>query len=355
MNSLRLIGLMSGTSLDGIDLADVVFTKNEKWSFERIRTKSYPFPSDLKLALSTAEKLPAPKLFELSAKLGVFYGKLVNAYLVENKINKNDIDAVASHGQTIFHQPEKGYTVQIGNGPEGAVHSGLTWIGDFRTKNVALGGSGAPLVPIGDFELFSDQADTFLNLGGFSNLSYKKDGKIIAYDVSPANIVLNKLANKIANIEYDKGGNLGNQGVINQNLLKELNALDFYAKPHPKSLGTEWLEKAFYPILDNYSENHDTLRTIYEHIGQQIGQNLTTIQSQKVLVTGGGAHNKLLLDCISKHFNGTLKVPNREIIDFKEAIIFAFLGALRLIGEDNIYTEYTGARKNTSGGVIHLP
>lgn len=356
MNSLRIIGLMSGTSLDGIDLADIVFTrKSDKWSFEVIRTQSYSFSDELLAKLAKADQVSAPKLFELDVELSLFYGTLVLDYLKKNNIDKSEIDAVASHGQTIFHQPHKGFTVQIGNRPQAAIKCGIKWICDFRIEDVALGGNGAPLVPIGDFNLFNDRAEAFLNLGGFSNISFKKNNTITAYDISPANIVLNKICQEISGKTFDENGDLGKKGKVNKVLLKKLNDIKFYNQNPPKSLGTEWLKDHFYPILKDFSFDVDLLRTVYEHIAIQIAKNLDEAAISTVMVSGGGVRNKFLLSSIEKHYAGKVIIPSDEIIDFKEAIIFAFLGALRLRGESNVLAEYTGAQRDSSSGVVYLP
>lgn len=356
MNSLRIIGLMSGTSLDGIDLADVIFdVKSSKWNFKIIRTKSFYFPEDLLSKLKNADKIPASELFELDAELSLFYGSIVLEYLEKNKINQSEIDAVASHGQTVFHQPQKGYTVQIGNKPHAAIKCGLKWICDFRIKDVALGGNGAPLVPIGDFRLFYDYADSFLNLGGFSNISYMKNQKITAYDISPANIILNKVCSAISGKNFDENGDLGKNGKILDELLKKLNTIDYYSQKPPKSLGTEWLNSEFYPVLNPFDFNVDVLRTLYEHIAMQIARNLNDASIASVMISGGGAKNDFLIELIENYFNGKVIIPSDDIVDFKEAIIFAFLGALKLKGLNNILAEYSGAKCDSSSGIIHLP
>ena len=346
---------MSGTSLDGVDIADVLFTKEDNdWRFEVLHTKEYGYPNDLFLRLQDGVQLSSEELLLLSNDLGSFYGDLVNRFVEEFKLDRNDIDAVSSHGQTIFHQPEKSFTLQIGNGPQGAVKSGLKWVCDFRVKDIALGGQGAPLVPIGDFSLFGSQAESFLNLGGFANISYQKSDFIIAYDICPANLVLNKFAKIIANENFDKNGNLGKSGQLNENLLKALNNLDFYQTEPPKSLGVEWLEASFFPLIgDDFSV--DNLTTVYHHIADQISENLMKSKKESVLVTGGGAKNQFLIELIqSKFIGGKVILPDVQIIDYKEAIIFAFLGALRLNNEVNILKSYTGASKDSCSGVVYF-
>jgi anhydro-N-acetylmuramic acid kinase len=347
---------MSGTSLDGVDIADVVFTKDQiGWHFQLLNAETYPIEKKILQLLSHAVDLSSEDLIHLSSKLGVFYGEMVNQFIKEYKIDKTQISAVAAHGQTIFHQPQKGYTLQIGNGPEGAIKTGIKWICDFRTKDVALGGQGAPLVPMGDSLLFQDLADSFLNLGGFANVSFPHKKNIVAYDICPANIVLNDLTKKLMNKSYDENGQLGKKGQIDKELLMRLNKIPYYHQDPPKSLGTEWLETAFNPVLTKVT-NNDTLTTIYHHIAEQISRVLKAANVQSVYVTGGGAKNTFLIDLIrSKFYVGEVIVPDLEIVDFKEAIVFAFLGVLRLNNETNILASYTGARKDSSSGIIHNP
>ncbi len=353
MENRRFIGIMSGTSLDGVDMVDVSFKKeNKNWRFTIHHSHEFSFEKELLQALKKAKELPAGELTALSAKLGRFYGELVNEFTEKYTIDKTLVDAVASHGQTVFHQPDKGYTLQIGNGPEGAVVSGLTWVCDFRTKDVALGGQGAPLVPIGDALLFGNEADSFLNLGGFANVSYQKNNETKAFDCCPANLILNHFSQRIAAKSYDRGGELGKSGVLDNALFESLNALPFYHESSPKSLGVEWLEDSFYPLLKGVPDDR-ALTTLYHHIGYQIAQVLCDIEAKSVYVTGGGAKNVFLMDCIRSRYSGNIVLPSSTIIDFKEAIVFAFLGALRINGENNILASYTGAKKDTSSGVIH--
>jgi anhydro-N-acetylmuramic acid kinase len=353
MGNRRLIGIMSGTSLDGVDMVDVSFERtNKNWTFTIHHTHEFSFEKELFEALKKAKELPADDMTALSAKLGRFYGELVNAFMEKYAINKFVIDAVACHGQTVFHQPDKGYTLQIGNGPEGAVVSGLTWVCDFRTKDVALGGQGAPLVPIGDTLLFGEEADSFLNLGGFANVSYQKNKEVHAFDCCPANLVLNHFSQKMAAESYDRGGELGKRGVVDNALFQSLNNLPFYHEKPPKSLGVEWLEDNFYPLLVGVPDTN-ALTTVYHHIGHQIALVLNRVGAKSVFITGGGAKNDFLMECIRSRYSGNIVLPSSTIIDFKEAIVFAFLGALRLNRENNIWASYTGAKKDSSSGVIH--
>jgi anhydro-N-acetylmuramic acid kinase len=218
---------------------------------------------------------------------------------------------------------------------------------------VALGGQGAPLVPIGDFSLFSDKAESFLNVGGFTNISFKKDGKIVAYDISPGNLPLNKLANS-KGLDYDKNGELAKNGEINFFLLDLLNELDFYKNEGPKSLGTEWLEQNFYPLVKFDREIENNLRTLIEHISYQIAAVLNQENLKSVLISGGGALNGFLIERLKNYYKGQIVIPKKEIIEFKEALIFAFLGVLFLENKPNCLSSVTGASRDVVGGVLHL-
>ena len=356
MKTFRAIGLMSGTSMDGLDIADVTFklTKNKEWAFDLNFSKCYDFPAPLLKRLKTAFQSTGNELSELSSNLGCFYAEKVNTFLSDFNIDKNEIDLISSHGQTIFHQPQKGYTLQIGNGPELAVNTDVPTVVDFRSMDVALGGNGAPLIPVADFLLFHRYADSFLNLGGFGNVSYQEEDKTFSFDICPVNIVLNSLANELGK-NYDDKGEIGKSGQINTQLLNALNDLDYYRKTPPKSLGWEWVEEKVLPLLQQEQNVKDKMRTWYEHVAHQIGQSLNATLSNSVLITGGGANNTFLIDRIRAHTDQIVLVPEKEIIDFKEAIGFAFLGVLRWQNKINVWSSVTGATKNSSSGVIIYP
>jgi len=217
--------------------------------------------------------------------------------------------------------------------------------------DIALGGQGAPLVPIGDRLLFSEY-DFCLNLGGFANISFESENKRIAYDICPVNIILNELASKTG-VAFDKDGEIGKSGTIHSELLNTLNNISYYHQKHPKSLGKEWLTSNFSPFLEDFNiPLNDKIRTLYEHISHQI-TNSITIGNAKILITGGGAHNVFLIDLLKQKTKANIVIPTNEIIDFKEALVFAFLGLRRLRGEINCLASVTGAVKDCSGGIIH--
>jgi anhydro-N-acetylmuramic acid kinase len=355
MKSYQIIGLMSGTSLDGLDIAYVAFknSNDDEWSYELIHSETVSYSKELHEKLFSAHELTSFQLFCLDKELGEFYSDSVLKFITKNKIDKQEIDAIASHGQTIFHQPDKGITVQIGCGTSLASLSGIKVINDFRKKDLIFGGQGAPLVPIGDFSLFNNQAESFLNIGGFSNISFRKEGKIIAFDISPGNLPLNKLANS-KGLAYDKNGDLAKNGEINFFLLDLLNKLAYYKENYPKSLGSEWLETEFYPLIKFDRDIENNLRTLIEHIAYQISLVLNENKLKSVFISGGGALNPFLIERIEHYYKGEIIIPEKEIIEYKEAIIFAFLGALFLENKPNCLSSVTGASKNVVGGTLYL-
>jgi anhydro-N-acetylmuramic acid kinase len=356
MTTFEIIGLMSGTSLDGLDIAHVSFNMDaEKGdSYKLLNSLAFDIPEDLRSKLTDAHNFSIPMICQLDKELGHFYGNCVNEFIKKFHIQRTDITAIASHGQTILHQPHNGFTLQIGCGTTLAFHTGINVINDFRSHDIVAGGQGAPLVPIGDFGLFKKEAEGFLNIGGFANMSYMKDGEIIAFDICPGNLPLNKLA-LAKGLSYDKNGDIAKSGEINFFLLDLLNSLAFYQKDGPKSLGTEWLEEHFYPLLKFDKEIENNLRTVVEHEAVQIGQKLNDAGVKNVLITGGGAKNEFLISRIAHYFNGEVKLPDNDTIDFKEAIVFAYLAALYLENRPNAISSVTGASRDMICGVLHRP
>jgi len=349
------IGVMSGTSLDGIDLAWCQFSKKSdgKWDYCIEKAVTVPYDYELKNQLENASfpLFSALDYVKLNNEVAEAIAKAINDWLG----NSPRPDFIASHGHTIFHQPEIGLTSQIGNGAIIAAKTKTPTICDFRTTDVALGGQGAPLVPIGD-ELLFGEYDACLNLGGIANISYLVDNKRIAYDICPCNMALNPIA-KRNDMEYDVDGKLAASGQVIPELLQELNKLGYYRQQNPKSLGKEWYQECFYFTLIkflNRISDADMDCTVVEHITEQIAANVPE-HARSMLVTGGGAHNKYLIDCLrSKRKELEVIVPNDLIVDYKEALIFAFLGLLRLNGENNCISSVTGASKDSCGGAIYL-
>ncbi len=343
--------MMSGTSMDGMDLVLCRFIREKKgWHFRIEKAVTYDYTPEWTLRLNQAYNLPAGLFLKLHHEYGRLIGDYVTRFIKNSGITA---DLVASHGHTIFHQPENGFTFQLGDGASILSHCNLTTVSDFRTLDVALGGQGAPLVPVGDELLFSQYAYC-LNLGGFANVSNRRDGKRIAFDICPVNIVLNELARKTGK-EFDKDGVTGRRGIPHQPLINELNSLEFYALNGPKSLGREWVEKTILPLLHKYElSTENILSSVYEHIAIQIASYLENSGTGEVLVTGGGAFNKYLIEKIQSKTKCSLIIPDDQIIKFKEALIFAFLGLLRFLNETNCLSSVTGACRDSSSGVIHL-
>lgn len=346
-DKIRAIGMMSGTSLDGMDLVAAEFwDSDKKWNFRIVNACTIPYTDEWNTNLHKAHQLDGKKLISLHSEYGDFIGKEIGKFCEENSFHP---DLIASHGHTIFHQPELGFTFQLGHGANIASATRFTTVSDFRTGDVALGGQGAPLVPIGDALLFED-FDYCLNLGGFANISFDADGRK-AFDICPVNFVLNHLSARLGKSFDDKGA-LGRSGILVPSLLENLNELPFYKQNAPKSLGREWVEKWFLPqIARPHIPEQDILRTVYEHIGMQIGASIE--KKKRVLVTGGGAYNTFLMERIDHHSQARIEIPTPEIIDYKEALIFAFLGVLRLRGQNNCLASVTGARRDNQGGVVY--
>lgn len=353
--SYHLIGLMSGTSLDGLDICYSKFIKKSgEWQYQIIHTQVASYPERLLSRLKNAMHLSGFELFLLDRELGVFFGESVNDFIAEFAISKNEIDAVASHGHTVFHQPDQGLTVQIGCGASITEKTGIRTINDFRKKDVLHGGQGAPLVPIGDKLLFSKNATAFLNIGGFANFSkINADDTVTAFDICPANIVINYFTRQLG-LEYDRNGGIASAASIDETLLKKLNALEIYARSQPPSLGWEWVEKEVLPILNSNRVSVETkIATATEHTAFQIARRLSESNCHSVFVTGGGTKNIHLIHRLKHHFNGEVVIPSEQTIDFKEALIFAFLGALYLENIPNCLPSVTGAGKAVTGGVMH--
>lgn len=347
---VNIIGIMSGTSLDGLDLAFCRFRQElSRWRYEIVKSITIPYPLQLVECLKHAVDLSALEYVKLDYILGDFIGQEVQKFMNQTKLKP---DYIASHGHTVFHQPTLGFTAQIGNGAVIAAKTGIPTVCDFRTIDVAHNGQGAPLVPIGDKLLFYDY-DVCLNLGGFSNISYEQSGQRVAFDISPCNLPLNHLAQSIG-LSFDKNGEIAQKGNIDDELFRQLNQLPYYTQPAPKSLGIEWLFNDFSVLIENTNLSiEDKLRTVTEHIAFQIGKVIAETQQENVLVTGGGAKNSFLIQRMEEYAGKIITLPSEQVIDYKEALIFAFLGLLRVHGEANCLSSVTGAQQDTCGGAIY--
>lgn len=349
-NSVFSIGLMSGTSLDGLDIIYVQLDEKDYSKFKILASKTYDYTDEWVEKLKEGIHFSEQELKIIDQEYALLLSHHINQFIKEKQILK--IDFIASHGHTIFHQPDKGITLQIGDGQIIANKTGVKTVCDFRTQDVQLGGQGAPLVPIGDHFLFSEYASC-LNLGGFANISFIEHGKRIAFDICPVNIVLNHYSKKLG-LAYDNFGEIASSGEIDVELLHSLNALNFYQKKPPKSLGIEWVFEFIFPLIkENQTSIEDILRTFVEHIAIQISK--IVIDKSSVLITGGGVFNSFLLQRVSYYSDTELIIPSDDIVNYKEALIFSFLGFLKVKGEVNCLKSVTGAKKNHSSGVIFNP
>lgn len=341
------MGIMSGTSLDGVDLALCTFSfEGDKPSYSIQKAQTVPYSTEWKTRLRAIEKGSAEELAKLHADYGRFLGELSKDFL-----KGVEADLISSHGHTIFHQPENGFTLQVGSGAGIAAVSGFPVVCDFRSTDVALGGHGAPLVPVGDKLLFSEYSYC-LNLGGIANISFDSGLDRVAYDICPVNLVLNQLASE-KGLEYDKGGAIASSGMLLPKLLEALNNLAYYSKPSPKSIGKEWVDLEVIPLLKQYQNEslNDRIHTVCHHIAYQIAR--AVVSQGDLLVTGGGAYNDFLISLLKDKVKAKIVVPDNRTIEFKEALIFAFLGALRWREEINTLGTVTGAAKDSCGGCIY--
>ena len=340
MKKFKVLGLMSGTSLDGLDLALCTFDIiDDIWSFSIERAETIKYSKQLLAKLIEAPKMRAEQFALLDSDLGKFFAKTVVKFL-----GNENIDLIASHGHTIFQQPEINFTKQIGAGAAIYAATGIPTACDFRAVDVFLGGQGAPLVPLGDQILFSEH-DYCINLGGIANISYVEGDTMKAYDICPVNQVFNYVAEKF-NKEYDDSGEIAKKGVLNIGLFQRLNDKPFYAIPPPKSLGREWVEEEVLNEINNYSLE-DFQRTFAEHVAYQI---VTSIKGdgKSILLTGGGAYNDFLISLLKQKLVGhKVIVPQPAIIDFKEALIFAFLGIQGALGNITSLSSVTGASRDS--------
>lgn len=357
MKTHKIIGLMSGTSLDGLDLAYChIWKDSEHWKFDIKKTQSISYSEEMQAKLKDSIFLSADELLKFHNSYGSWLGEHSKTFIQDNGL---EVDAIASHGHTTHHQPKNGLTFQIGSGQHLANASRKKVVCDFRTNDVALGGQGAPLVPIGD-RLFFGNYDFCLNLGGISNVSFEKQNKRIAYDIGLANMILNHITRK-NNLNYDAGGKLANSGKINAALLEKLNALEYYQLSFPKSIGYEWFVDKVAPLVDSAQDSMaNLLCTSVNHVAEQISVQIkkNSVKSEQTLfATGGGALNDFLIKTLQKKLgNGTkVIVPSKELIEFKEALVFALMGVLRLQNETNVLKSVTGATKDSSSGVVYLP
>lgn len=357
VRSFTVLGGMSGTSLDGLDLAlcrfEQVIGERVTWRYQIEAAQTLPYPPSLENELRNAHDLPGHALIDLDRRYSRYLGEQARAFLDLHAAGRTP-DLFVAHGHTVFHAPEQGYTYQLGVPSVVAVTGGCRVLADLRSSDLALGGQGAPLVPIGDRLLFSNYA-ACVNLGGFANLSMEQNGKRVAWDICPLNFVMNVFATRSdAAYRYDPDGSIARSGEVIHPLLEDLEKLPYYQAPGPKSLSREWVQTHVVPLLkDDYAPHH-ILRTWIEHSVQRITNDLSNCTGP-ILFTGGGAHNAYLIERLKHELGSRVTLGNKLLIDFKEALVFAFLGALYLTHSNNVLSSVTGAAQDHCAGTLHLP
>jgi anhydro-N-acetylmuramic acid kinase len=356
MRKFNIVGVMSGTSMDGLDIAHVSLEEQSegKWSYSINAATTVSYEEKWRLRLSKLRHQNSMVFHKTDRFYGQFIGENIKSFLDENGL---EADLIASHGHTVFHQPENNITVQVGDGNSIYAYTGVPTVTNFRALDVILGGEGAPLVGVADQMLFGEY-DMCLNLGGFANISAEQNEGRIAYDVGPCNIVLNRIAREFDQ-EYDKDGEIAERGQIDYDLLGDLNAIEYYSYEPPKSLGREWISTNFWDRVRNSdASKEDKMKTLVDHIAQQIGNTIEDLSGggasgKRVYVTGGGAFNKSLISHIRTHTEAEVIVPDDMIVDYKEALAFALLGILRVQNKTNVYNEATGASKSSVSGSLY--
>ncbi|MBA2249597.1 MAG: anhydro-N-acetylmuramic acid kinase [Chitinophagaceae bacterium] len=364
----KVIGMMSGSSLDGLDIVYVhLHEAAGKWNYEIFASGCYDYTHDLKAKLSGAINLSALDYQQLHVNFGHYLGERVNEFIEKNAL-QHKVDLIVSHGHTTFHFPAKKLTAQLGDGAAIAAETKLPVVNELRAMDIAFGGQGAPIVPAGEKLLFADH-DCFLNIGGIANITFNNGQKIIAFDICPANRILNMLAEK-KGLPFDDDGKIARAGTVDDALLQKLNALEYYKLPNPKSLSNQFGTNTIIPILENSKVDiHIAMRTYVEHIVVQI-KNAFKLQKVEALsfadsatpifqlfATGGGALNSFLMErlkLVLDEINVTVIIPDTNVVLYKEALIMALLGTLRWREEYNIMNSVTGATRNSIGGALWL-
>ena len=356
----RAIGLMSGSSLDGLDIVFTELHENGgKWGYEIIKADCYAYSEDWTKRLSAATSLSARDYLLLHTEYGDYLGRQVMRFIEENQLQYK-VALIASHGHTTFHIPAKKMTAQLGDGAAIAAITQLPVVTDLRALDLAFGGQGAPIVPIGE-KLLLPGYDYFLNIGGIANISMNASA-YIAFDICSANRVLNMLAQQ-AGKEYDDDGQLAAAGSLNEPLLERLNSLEYYRLPYPKSLANEFGIETVYPLIQAAGISiPDALNTYCEHIAIQIRDAIAALpnhssEQSQLLATGGGAHNGFLVSRIREQLTGLgiqVIVPGKELVQYKEALIMALIGVLRWREENNVLSSVTGSKRDSVGGAMWM-
>ena len=356
MKIYNVIGIMSGSSMDGVDLALCKITSdNGKYTYTIEQAETIEYDEKWRLRLSQLRKADSLSYAKTDVFYGHYLGNLVNQFIAKHQIN---VDLVSSHGHTAFHYPNEMITRQVGDGASLSAICNLPVVSDFRSMDVAKKGEGAPLVAIGDELLFKDY-DYCLNIGGFVNISGLVGEYRVSFDICPANILLNRVARDFEQ-NYDKDGEIAARGSINYQLLGELNAIDYYKLPFPKSLNRDWINDELWRIVKEGEKlsPEDKMKTFVDHIGTQIGKSVDYLSknnsaNKKILVTGGGAFNKTLIEYVKTHCEAELVIPDDKLVKYKEALIFALMGVLRVENQINIKRTFTGAKSDSISGSLN--
>lgn len=355
----RAIGLMSGSSLDGLDIVFAGFEEyGGKWQYTILAADCYAYSEQWMNRLQAATQLNAYEYMLLHTDFGRYVGEQVNQFIQAHQL-EHKVQLIGSHGHTTFHVPHLGMTGQIGDGATIAAVTGINVVSDLRAMDVALGGQGAPIVPMGE-KLLLAQYPFLLNLGGIANIS-RQGENYVAFDVCPANRVLNMLVNQLGHA-YDDGGKIAASGQLNTALLTKLNALDYYQQPFPKSLANDYGTDIVFPLIQSAGlAVPDALRTYTEHIALQLGYSIAGLhtgnQPAQLLATGGGAHNHFLIQRIQAALSPLqieVVVPDAKLINYKEALVMGLLAVLRWREENTVLHTVTGATRSSIGGAVWM-
>jgi anhydro-N-acetylmuramic acid kinase len=354
----RAIGVMSGSALEGLDIIFAEFhISSGAWQYTVQAAECYPYTDDWREKIRTAGSLSSIDYLALHAEFGHYIGEQVNRFIEAHQLQYK-VQLVVSHGHISFHLPEKKLTAQLGEGASIAAVTGINVVSDLRVMDVALGGKGAPLFPLGEKLLFSEYA-CFLNIGSIANITFHEPGGVIAFDVCPANRILNMLAAQSGKA-YDDGGKMAKAGEVKPELLKILNGLEYYSMPYPKSLTSDFASDVIYPLVRGAGVN-DAMRTVVEHIAVQTANAVSQLNKGgaplKLLITGGGANNSFLVSRIQsllEPLNVEAVLPDPYIVDFKESLVVALLGILRWREENSALAEITGASRDSIGGAVWI-
>ncbi|TVR81517.1 MAG: anhydro-N-acetylmuramic acid kinase [Chitinophagaceae bacterium] len=362
MKTYHVIGLMSGSSLDGLDIAYCKFEEEDgNWKFELLKSHCHKYDKKWFLRLKNLVLQNAVTYLKSDTFFGHYIGEVVNDWIQSEGIGSK-VDFIVSHGQTVFHQPDNLMTSQIGDGASIAAKTGLPVITDLRSMDIAYGGQGAPIVPVGEMKLFPDYK-YFINLGGIANISAHLPDEIVAFDICPCNLILNPVARQNGS-DYDDKGRLASVGTVNESFFNDLNTSWYYTKEYPKTLSGGFVNKVLWPTIKKYQiPIEDKLRTLVEHIVYQISNHIKMIETTKnvtfnkdesILFSGGGTFNTFLMEKLSEALPMSVIVPNEDVINYKEALIIAFLGVLRMRNEVNCLKSVTGATQDTVNGSIYF-